>query len=137
MKHTCYLILSLLLYSCSSSRETDFNLPDELIKTEWKLIKLYEDDLSSLSANPTLNFLNDSELGGNTGCNSFGGEYVMKNKILTIKNIFSTKMFCEGRMEIENKYLNALKEINKLQIVEDQLILFKDENSVLTFSPVD
>ncbi len=122
--------LSTLFLSCSASKENELN---QLLKTEWKLVKLYEEDLSSLSKSPTLIFFNETEAGGNTGCNSFSGEYVIVNKEILFSKMISTKMFCDGRMEIENKYLTALTEINKLQLSEEELILLKDDDPILIF----
>src|SRR5690606_41827900 len=46
--------LSTLFLSCSASKENELN---QLLKTEWKLVKLYEEELSSLSKFTSLIFL--------------------------------------------------------------------------------
>lgn len=50
-----------------------------------------------------LTLKDDSTFSLKTDCNSIGGEYISEGNLITFKNIFSTKMYCEGSKEAEIK----------------------------------
>jgi len=73
--------------------------------------------------------------GGDTSCNAFGGNYVVKGNTLTINNVISTMRACieDNRMNIERSFLDGLQKTNRFEIKGDVLRLFKDEKLLLTF----
>lgn len=82
-------------------------------------------------------FLNveKDKIGGNGGCNSYGGNVAVKSNTIKFSNIFSTKMFCEG--SIENQYFAALEKVTNFQLKNSQLILSdKTKRTVLIFDKV-
>lgn len=74
---------------------------------------------------PTI-VINDKEnkVGGNSGCNSFGGEVNIDGATITISKIFSTKMYCRGVPEQE--YFMMLMQPLKFKTKGDTLLLEKD-----------
>jgi heat shock protein HslJ len=60
--------------------------------TEWTLISLNGSDVIE-GTTITLSFT-DGQVGGNAGCNSYGGQYTATNETLTITDIVSTMMAC-------------------------------------------
>ncbi len=59
----------------------------------------------------TLEFGEDGGIGGSDGCNTIGGDYVAGDRVLRIRDIFGTLMFCEspqGVMDQATNYTTAL-----------------------------
>ena len=83
----------------------------------------------------TLNISQDSKIGGKGGCNSYGGSYsLQKNNRVQFKDIFSTKMFCEGTSELEDTFFKSLQEANTAKVVNGKLILQnRDKGIILVF----
>jgi heat shock protein HslJ len=107
MKKIYFLLIALvvLLSACSGSSVS--------FEGEWTLVS-YGDSSNPTSALPnvetSINFDVDNQVGGNVGCNSFGGEYKLNGNQVTFSGIFSTLMFCEGTMDQETVFLNTLSE---------------------------
>lgn len=77
----------------------------------------------------------DSQVSGNGGCNSFGGEYrVNGNKL---ERLMSTLMACAdpAMMEQEMIFMQALGEAQRFEIVDGQLLLYGSDGEALVFVP--
>jgi heat shock protein HslJ len=76
-------------------------------------------------------------VGGNSGCNSFGGKYSLTNDMLVLSELNSTLRACldENANQQEQRYLEALQTTGKVELAGDQLkIQYDGGNSVLTFN---
>lgn len=84
------LVCAVLLTACTSG--------SSLAGTTWALVS-YGDPASPTAAaigvDTSLTFNPDGTLGGNMGCNGFGGDYSITDSVVTFENIFSTMMACE------------------------------------------
>lgn len=85
----------------------------------------------------TLSF-NEGVLGGNAGCNSYGGDYVAgPGGALEIGDLFRTLMAClepSGVMEQEDAFLAALERADSYIIDNDTLIIMDAAGaSILVF----
>ncbi len=105
---TALFALLLLLSACAAD-DGQASLAD----TSWILHKMLGvADLAEVDV--TLNFDAEGAIGGNGGCNSYGGSYVAiaAEGSIVFSDIFSTEMFCEGgnASEIEAAYFQALAE---------------------------
>lgn len=69
--------------------------------------------------------------GGSGGCNGFGGTLVVNGNKISITEIISTQMFCEGIQQTENDFFNALRKVNRFEIKNKSLILYKDKMPLL------
>lgn len=74
--------------------------------------------------------------GGNTGCNSFGGNYTVEEENLKIAEIISTRRACveDGKMNVEKEFLDGLQNVNRFEIIDGKLFLYQDKNLLLTFN---
>jgi heat shock protein HslJ len=72
--------------------------------------------------------------GGNGSCNSFGGSVTVVKDSLEINNIFSTKMFCEGVQQTENSFFELLGKVNRFEIKENKLSLYREQELLLSFT---
>jgi heat shock protein HslJ len=83
---------------------------------------------------PYIKFGSDKKLSGFSGCNTYFGTYGVNENRIAIGKIGSTRMYCEGMMEIETKYLSTLEKIEKYEIESIRLRLFSEDNrNVLRF----
>ncbi|MES3005169.1 MAG: META domain-containing protein [Patescibacteria group bacterium] len=106
-----YIILSLVLllligtwFFINNRADSELNGLD---KKSWELAKIVYSDETEMLPNKTgdfsITFKQDGKFSSETDCNTTGGEYVSEGNLITFKNIFSTKMFCEGSKEEEFK----------------------------------
>lgn len=114
-----------------------------LVGTAWQLIATGEGDLDApvtASVPVTLEFDATGQVGGNAGCNTFGGSYTVDGETIELGEIFSTLMACAEMnvMELEQRYLDALNTANRFAIESDQLtIWYGDDDARLLFASAD
>ncbi len=118
------------------------NSQKQLVDKKWKLSKLLGQEVSELDKSAQKVFIQfsteENRLVGNSGCNSFGGTYTLKegNRFET-SQLISTMMACEN-MEIEDQFMGIIQRAdtyiingNTLQITKAKmapLAEFKLEN---------
>jgi heat shock protein HslJ len=78
-------------------------IPNTLTGKTWVLADVTRADGTSFIPKRadafTLTFSEDGSVGIGTDCNNMGGQYSVSGPLLTIQNIFSTMMYCEGSQE--------------------------------------
>jgi len=81
--------------------------------------------------NPFLNFsLADKRVAGNTGCNSFGGEFTLEGaKLLFDKPMAMTKMYCMGNGE--NVFVASMQRVRSYKIVQDTTLQLVSGDTVI------
>lgn len=131
------LLIALLLglsitVSCSAIGTASVPLE----QTTWQLERLGTQP--ALKERPvTLVFqADDSTVGGEAGCNSYGATYSLNDSQLTISEIASTAMDCgePGVMEQEQKYLTSLGQAASYKLEGNHLtILDANGTSLLSF----
>ncbi|MBL0063289.1 MAG: META domain-containing protein [bacterium] len=80
--------------------------------------------------------LQSNKIHGSGGCNRFGGIYALEGEKLTFSGIASTKMLCEGVMEVEDPYMQALATVNGYRVNGDAMWLLRDGKQVMKFEAV-
>jgi heat shock protein HslJ len=99
--------------------------PERLDGTAWVLSEL-RGQPPLQGAEPTLAF-DGENVGGDTGCNSFGGNYQTgPDRTIQFGELFQTEIFCmgpEGVMEQESVYMNALHQAAFYQMADNRLEL--------------
>ncbi|MAO08238.1 MAG: hypothetical protein CL596_05960, partial [Alteromonas sp.] len=84
--------------------------------------------------NPYITFTAlDKAINGNTGCNSFFGKYTLDLYALSFMDIASTEKACDQPiMDVENAFLQALRNTGSYQIQDGVLTLYsKNDRAVL------
>lgn len=83
---------------------------------------------------PVFNLSEDGSMNGNGGCNQLLSEFSSGDGAISFGEIASTMMFCDGLMELEAEFTNALNVVTRFEISGDRLQL-SDESltTVLTF----
>jgi heat shock protein HslJ len=105
----------------------------ELAGTEWVLVRYGPTaaPVEPLADNPPTLSFDDDTLGGNTGCNHYGGEYQVEGNRLVINEIFQTLIGCpEPLMEQEGAYLGALRAADTFTLTGGSLTLFYEDGEL-------
>ncbi len=109
---------------------------DSSIKLEDKKWVLAKFLFTSIKPAPFINFDKvKASVGGNTGCNVFGGNYTTKGEKIKFFGIISTMRACveDEQMNIEREFKNALEKADRFEIVAGTLILYKGKDLLLEF----
>jgi heat shock protein HslJ len=128
MKKILFALLLLPFFQVACKKSTDAN-PD-LTDREWLLIEVYEKDVPD-QVQATL-FLAPFEpiCNGSSGCNAYGADYVLANDALQFKNLVSTEKACQGIMDWESDFFDALLETEQYRIVDGKLELLRNNTVV-------
>lgn len=100
------------------------------IQGQWKLVS-YGSGLEQKTAAPEVDTsieFKDGQMGGNVGCNGFGGDYAVDGDTITFGPIMSTMMFCEGPV--------GEQEMGTLAVLQEKTTFVLDGNT-LTITSAD
>ncbi|MCX2492495.1 META domain-containing protein [Pedobacter sp. PF22-3] len=129
MKNLIYCgILILLFSSCKEKLD-----PANFTNTKWELTSLPGLTLP-LTAKATLNFADSLKISGKSFCNNYGGQAEIADRTITVKNVFSTKMFCQETDAAERAYLHALNQVNGAKIADNKLHLLNGDKTIMVFT---
>lgn len=122
---TALLIPTVILLSCKTQEVS-------LQSTEWKLIRLGSNDITTLKEPITLLFNEDqSRISGFGGCNRYFATCQLSGNRIAISGTGSTKMFCEETMKYEDEFLRLLGQIDTFQVKDGYLQLMIGTSVVL------
>jgi heat shock protein HslJ len=126
---TLITLLTILLSACGSIGG------DPLDGTSWELYA-YRKSRPIEGSHITITF-EDGQVRGSSGCNSYGGEYIVSGKEIEIGMLMSTLMACvdPAMMEQESMFMQFLGNAQRFEIVDGQLQVFWSEHEALTFVP--
>ena len=127
-----YRLKKILAQVKSENVSAPKNPASSLFGAKWKLLKINGENVGQTKAFIVFDERKNS-VGGNGGCNSFGGQLLKNGAKLKISQIFSTKMFCQQGSEIENKLFVNIEKITDYAISENRLILKSNTAGLLEF----
>ena len=104
----------------------------DLAGTTWRLTALAGDPVSP-DINSTVIISADS-VGGNGGCNTYGGDFKVTPDGIDISQVFSTMMACDG-LEQEQAFFAALEAANDFAIVDGNLQLLEGGTVLAELAP--
>ena len=120
------------------------SLSDNLARTPWRLTAMVVDGKSPqvvAGRAPSLTFHpQDGTISGNSGCNSYGGNYTLSGEVLSLSQMRQTLMACSGTgvMEQEDAYMRALGLVTRVGLnqANNTLALSTADGAVrLSFAP--
>lgn len=108
-----------------------------LLDTHWRLTRLgtqlVENPVGANAVHISMESQHTS-VTGNSGCNRMFGRYALENDMLKFDGLGGTKMFCEARMDLEQKFTNALMSVMRWKIAGTTLELLDERGTtVATF----
>ncbi|MFN2387073.1 MAG: META domain-containing protein [Thermoanaerobaculia bacterium] len=100
--------------------------------SEWRLMEVRNRKVTAPPGRAsTLQLLAEGRRAvGNGGCNRFGGTYTLEGARMRFGALVSTKMFCEGVMEQEQAFLDALSATMGYRIEGDDLELLGPDGAL-------
>jgi heat shock protein HslJ len=85
------LFILLILAACAGGKSAS-------VEGTWRLVSYgsaTEQTPAAADIDTSIEF-KDGQVGGNVGCNGFGGKYEVEGEAITFSEVVSTLMFCEG-----------------------------------------
>ncbi len=111
-----------------------------LADTSWTLVSMGPEGAETPAVEGpqvTLVFEDQKQAVGTSGCNSYGGNYLVDGDSISFESVVSTLMACEdaGIMEQEQSFLEALETASRFELTEAGLsIWYGDGQNVLNFA---
>ncbi|MDY0905720.1 META domain-containing protein [Pedobacter sp. CFBP9032] len=122
-----YGIIICLFSSCLEKND-----PKKLTNTKWELIELPGLTLPA-TTKATLFFADSLKISGKSFCNSYGGKVEVKDQKIALKDIISTRMFCQETDAAERAYVQAINQVTDAKINENELQLLNGDKKLLVF----
>ncbi len=142
--HRLLFILCVLFISCASNKENE-NIDNtgstylEPLKLQgnYLLKEINAEDISSEKIVFKFDTIQKT-VTGNAGCNRFSSTFELSEEQIKFSDPVSTKMFCEGKMEMEQKVINILPTISEVNRIKEQVVFYSANNErVLTIQKQD
>lgn len=128
-----FMLSTLFLMSCASFKKTTDGV-EGLASGQWTLQSISNVELEPTPKPVTLVFSDSGTVGGNAGCNSYGGQYTVGGGTLDFGPMMATKMACTPGMKTENEFFRVLDRTNQFEIKKNILILKEDDSVLAAFS---
>ena len=132
MRIAILLVLSLML-SCNGSKQSAASgksKADMNLNGNYKVVTMngeaFADQGMELIFDPNTNSVN-----GSSGCNKLFGNFTQNEASISIEALGSTKMFCEGRMDLEKQFIQGLTAVNGVATADDGKLNLMNGDTVL------
>ena len=129
MKIIGYALVLITLAASCKTQNSDEKISDVLTGT-YQVSMLNGEDVLSKGLTVILDY-STKKISGNSGCNSYFGNFELSENRITFKNIGKTKMYCieKEKNEIEQKFISILSHVFEITSKTDKLeLLGNDEN---------
>ena len=125
-----FILLSAFIMKKENARPTTC-----LYDTKWLLKKIHtENGMEEINTKAFIKFNKEKKsAGGNGSCNTFGSNFTISDNTISFKNIFSTKMYCEGVQKTEDTFFKQLEKVNRFEIKGSVLLLYHNKEALLEF----
>ena len=135
MKLTTFISAGLFILFSAFMIKQDASEDPSLYGVRWSLKKIHSDStVIPVSTRAYIRFDKEKKsAGGNGSCNVFGGSLEVKGHEISIKDIFSTKMYCDAVQSTEDVFFMQLKKADRYEIKGKTLYLYKDKKLLLEF----
>lgn len=136
----CLMLFSTLVFVQCKSSKPSLAATASLENTYWKLSEMNGMPVVTPADSKEVHFIltktdNQNQLKGFAGCNTLAGSYKTDGQSISFTAI-TTRMFCEGRMEVENYLTKTLSEATSYQINGNVLELYQNETFLAKFEAV-
>ena len=103
-----------------------------LIGTSWRLTQLDSRPVAPDVASTLI--ISADSIGGNGGCNSYGGKLEKTPQGIDISEVFSTMMACDG-LEQEQAFFAALDAADSFALIDGGLQLLENDTVLAQLAP--
>ena len=106
--------------------------PASLEGKRWSLTEM--NGKASTGSRAFIEFAEDGKrVSGNASCNRFFGGVSITGRTMKFSGMGSTRMFCNGLMEAEQEFLDAMKSVTRYRVRGSALTLYAGRKAVLKF----
>lgn len=139
MVKTClFFFLAIILSGCQSQKTLEITEPNDITEKQWTWLGSYLIDEVKVEPTErekfTLTFEADGVFLIHADCNAGKGSYSLIENNLSIGLIALTRAYC-GETSLDRQYLQHLDEVNRWDILNDQLMLqMKNSAGFMLFS---
>ena len=147
MKHITLIAIVILsvIAGCKSGQSNGGSSSEDVVEdatletARWELTTMNGEDIpSNIDPIPHVYFSNEespSYFGGRSTCNSFFSQFKKDGGKVKFGAIGATEMYCDGKMELESEFFDALSQVNNFEINGSSLILYNSKGiSLLEFT---
>ena len=116
-------------------KENTVKTTQSFYNTKWMLKKIHtEAGIQDAQTKAFIKFNQEKKsAGGNGSCNTFGSSFTLSDNEISFKNIFSTKMYCEGVQQTENAFFKQLGKVDRFEVKDKTLRLYQGNEVLLEF----
>lgn len=118
----------------TAKKEVSQAAPSTLLDTRWRLTQVGEVAVPNPAGSREVYFSLQSQnpnVVGFSGCNRMFGHYVLSGEELKFDQLGGTKMFCDVRMELEQRYLAMFQYVSRWKIGGNTLRLLNPEGGTV------
>ena len=134
------LIMFGLLLSCNSAKQSTTNGKSQAsleLSGNYKVVSLNGNDVASEGLELIFNAETKS-INASTSCNKIFGGYSQTGSQLSFSALGATKMYCEGRMEMEREMTQGMAAVNAVRLQEDGTVgLMNDDQLLMRIQKID
>jgi heat shock protein HslJ len=133
MRFATLFFISVMTISLLPTASAQSPEDSSLSGTRWQLVAF--GDTAIEFGTVTLEFVNETDVNGSGGCNSYGGTYETDGDAIAFSEIISTLIACEDAaiMEQEQSYFDALELAERFELDENELTIFYGDGQQLRF----
>ncbi|MBO9634114.1 MAG: META domain-containing protein [Chitinophagaceae bacterium] len=128
------IAVTLAIAACNSSMNATGGTSHKLEGSSWKLTGLstITGELPKTPREVTMR-LDTGRVYGSGGCNRYFGAYTLNGSSLKFNGVASTKMFCQGAMEVEDGLMQSFNNTDGYFISGKRLALLKGTDTLARF----
>ena len=124
-----------ILFSAFVMKKENTSQTSSLYNTKWSLKKIHtETGTEEVLTKAFIKFNQEKKsAGGNGSCNTFGSTISVAGDKISITDIFSTQMYCEGVQPTEDAFFKQLGIVTRFEVKNKTLLLYRNQEVLLEF----
>ncbi len=135
MEKTLIIVLAAILLMAFVVKPRE-NPKNDFYNTKWMLTRLHNPTgVQEITMKKAFIKFDEERksAGGNGSCNSFGGSFAVVGDSISISQLFSTKMYCDGVQQTEDSFFSLLQKVNRFEVKDKALVLLNGKDVLLEF----
>lgn len=130
MRYSAIIFFLAILFSSCNILQPE-SAPIKLEGQKWKLVSI---DHKKIKSDDAYLQFNDGKVGGKAFCNSINSEFeLVGDNQISFDHFLSTKMYCEGVMDLESLMLTNLELVKRYEIKNRMLYLSDADKVIMIF----
>ena len=118
----------MVLIACGNTHSSGEEVP--VLEGTYRIVKVGDTQIENPDMIMTF-IVEEDRMHGYAGCNNFSSGYEQHDSSVRFSRPISTKMYCDGKMEIEDHIFKVLDTISKIRNTNGQLELYSANESAL------